>query len=173
MVMQKSPRAMKDSLATFREYMRLERRRASGLSPDEYGRWLALRAGLDRVVGPLDPPGSGERRATPRIPTSLKVRFESLGEMGDVLMTNLSRGGIFVEIEPYPEIGTELKLRIQVVDPPREIELVGEVTSWHVGPRFEVDHGGVGIRFKTMSSSDQALVDQLYEEQVENYLESR
>ena len=168
--MKKSPRQMKDSLATFREYMRLERRRAAGLSPEEFKRWETLRRSLDRVVGPLDSRSSSEKRATPRVPTSLKVSFENLREMGEVLMSNLSRGGVFVAIDPPPPIGTELKLRIQIVDPPRELVLGGEVASLHVGPRFEVNNRGIGIRFVNLSREDQALVDELYEEQVEEYL---
>ena len=171
--MKKSGNQVTDSLATFREYMRLERRRRAGLSPDEFLRWEALRKRLDREVGPLNGPGGAARRATPRIPTSLKVRFDSLDKMGGVLMRNLSRGGIFVEIDPPPAIGTKLKLRIEVIDPPREIELDGEVASLHVGPRFEVDQRGVGIRFSSLSPSDQSLVDDLYEQQAERYLDTR
>jgi Tfp pilus assembly protein PilZ len=171
--MKRSGNTMKDSLATFREYMRLERRRSAGLSPDEFRRWDTLRKRLDRDVGPLNGPGSSNQRATPRIPTSLKVSFDSLEKMGSVLMRNLSRGGIFVEIDPPPSIGTKLKLRIQVVDPPREIELDGEVASLHVGPRFEVNQRGVGIRFSSLSPGDQSLVDDLYEQQAERYLDAR
>lgn len=165
-------RAGKDSLATFRDYMRLERRRESGLSPDELRRWSELRQRLDRVFGGLNGAEGVQRRATPRIPTSLEVRFETLDQLGSVLMSNMSRGGVFVPIETPPAIGTELKLRIKVLDPPREVVLCGEVASWHIGPRFEVGKRGMGIRFKHLSAADQALVDELYDKQAERHLGS-
>lgn len=153
--------------------MSLERRRAGGLSPHELERWTDLRKRLDRDFGELDAPGSVLRRATPRIPTSLEVRFENLGQLGSVLMSNMSRGGIFVSTESPPAIGTELKLRIKVAAPPREIVLCGEVASWHVGPGFEVGKRGMGIRFKDLNAADQAVVDELYDKQVQRHLRGR
>jgi len=87
-------------------------------------------------------------------------------------MSNLSRGGIFVSTERPAEIGTELKLRIEVVAPHREIVVVGEVVSQNVGRDFEVEQRGMGIRFKNLSEGDQALIDELYEQQIEQHLES-
>jgi uncharacterized protein (TIGR02266 family) len=170
--MQKDPRAIRDSLATFREYMRLEQRRASGLSGDEWERWQSLRKRLDGAFGEIELPGGcNGRRATPRIPTSLVVRFENLGEMASLLMTNLSRGGIFVPTDQPAEIGTLLKLRIEVAAPHQEIGLTGEVVSRHVGPDFEIPRRGMGIRFKNLSRRDQSLVDKLYEQQMKQHLE--
>ena len=170
--MQRDSRVAKDSLATFREYMRYERRRASGLSPKDLERWQFLRKRLDDTFGAFNSQGCGGQRATPRIPTALLVRFENFGEMGSVLMSNLSRGGIFVPIAHPPPIGTELKLRIQVASPHREIVLMGEVASRHISPGVETQRQGMGIRFKSLSDRDQALVDELYEEQMERHLES-
>jgi Tfp pilus assembly protein PilZ len=170
--MQRNSRVTKDSLATFREYMGLERRRVSGLSSEDWERWQTLRKRLDGVFGTFESPGCSGRRATPRVPTSLVVQFENLGEMGSLLMINISRGGIFVPIEQPAEIGTELKLRIQVASPSREIVLVGEVVSTNMGPDLEVQRRGMGICFKSLSESDQALVDELYEQQFERHLES-
>jgi uncharacterized protein (TIGR02266 family) len=171
--MARDSREIRDSLATFREYMRLERRRATGLSPADLERWQALRKRLDGAFGALDIPGGiGARRATPRIPTALVVRFENLTEVGSLLMSNLSRGGIFVPTEQPAELGTRLKLQIRVASPSREIKLDGEVVSRHIGPAFEVGKRGMGIRFKTMNQTDQALVDELYDQQFERHIRS-
>ena len=123
--MRRDPRKSRDSLATFREYMSLERRRADGLSPGELERWADLRKRLDRDFGELDAPGALHRRATPRVPTSLEVQFENLMQLGSVLMSYMSRGGMFVATESAPPIGTVLKLRIKVAAPPRDLLLCG------------------------------------------------
>lgn len=170
--MGRESRAIKDSLATFREYMGLERRRTVGLSSEDWARWQTLRGRLDDAFGSLDSEGCHDRRATPRIPSSLIVRFENIGEMGKRLMCNLSRGGIFVPTERPAAIGTELKLRIEVATPPREILLVGDVVSHNVGPDFEVQQRGMGIRFKSLNESDQTLIDELYEDQMERHIKS-
>lgn len=166
-------RSRPDVLAAFRDYMRLEKRRTQGLSPQELQRWWSLRARLDATLGPLEVGSkSGERRATPRIPVALTVRFENRASMGPMMMTNLSRGGIFVPMdEPLP-IGTVLELRIRVDDPPQEIVLAGEVVSQNVGPRMEANRRGMGIRFCCATRREQELIDALYNQQVERHLEA-
>lgn len=168
--MRRDDRQSKDSLATFREYMCLERRREAGLSPADLRRWLKLRDQLESVFGNLDAPDGRQLRSTPRVPTCLEVCFENLRQLGSVLMSNMSRGGIFVPMDEPPPIGTELELRIRVVSPARAIVLCGEVASLHVGPGFEVGKRGMGICFKNLSLDERAMVDELYEEQVVRHL---
>jgi len=164
---------IRDSLAVFREYMRLERRRAAGLSPLEWERWQSLRKRLDGEFGQLNVPGGcAGRRATPRVPTSLVVRFENLDELGSLLMSNLSRGGVFIPTEAPAEIGARLVLRIEVSTPPDEIRLEGEVVSRHVGPDFAVGDRGMGLRFTNLDASAQAVIDKLYDQQFERHLRS-
>ncbi len=171
-VMEKKSRPIKDALATFREYMRLERRRTVGFSSDEWARWHILRDRLDDAFGNFSSTDYPDRRATPRVPTSLVLHFENLGEVGKLLICNLSRGGIFVLTKRPPPIGTELKLRIEVETPHREILLVGDVVSHHMGPEFEFQPPGMGIRFKSLSENDQALIDKLYEGRIERHFRS-
>lgn len=164
---------IRDSLAIFREYMRLERRRSTGLSALEWERWQSLRKRLDGEFGDLNiPDGCSGRRATPRIPTSLVVRFEHLDELGSLLMSNLSRGGVFIPTETPADIGARLVLRIEVSTPRSEIRLEGEVVSRHVGPAFAVGERGMGIRFTNLDAQAQAVVDELYEQQFERHLRS-
>lgn len=171
--MERDPTEIRDALATFREYMRLERRRSNGLSAADWDRWQALRKRLDGAFGALDVPGGcSGRRSTPRVPTSLVVRFENFAKMGSMMMGNISRGGIFVPTRRPAEIGTRLKLIIELDEPPREIRIEGEVVSRNVGPSFAVDERGMGIRFLSLNSSDQALIDELYEQQFETHLRS-
>lgn len=169
--MQMKARVTPHTLTAFREYMGLERRRAEGLSPVELQRWWALRERLDAVFGTLDTKAHGDRRATPRVPVALAVRFENFAALGPLLMTNLSRGGIFVAMEEPLPIGTVLQLRIRVERPPREVVLAGEVVSLNVGPRLESGARGMGIRFRCETRDEQSAIDSLYEQQVERHLD--
>ena len=161
---------MKDTLSVFRECMQLERRRSAGLSPLELERLLRLRKRLEKVFGGLEGSRPGERRATPRVRTLLEVRFDDDAEIGRVLMTNLSRGGIFVPTEVPLPIGTEIKLRIRIEASSTEVALLGEVVSCNVGPRLDAEQRGMGIRFKKLSEGDQKIVDDLYERVVVRHL---
>ena len=170
--MERNSRPIKDALATFREYMRLERRRTAGFTSDEWARRQILRDRLDDAFGNFSSAGYPDRRATPRIPTALVLQFENLGEVGKLLICNLSRGGIFVPTKRPAPIGTELKLRIEVATPHREIALIGDVVSHHMGPDFEFQPPGMGIRFKSLNESDQALIDELYEGRIDRHFRS-
>lgn len=161
----------RDSLSIFREYMQLERRRSEGLSTAEFERCVELRQQLDSVFGDDLSPEKEIRRATPRVPTLLNVSFEDYEDIGSVLMTNLSRGGIFVPTDRPLPIGTELQLRIRIGEPLTEVVLPGVVASHDVGPKLDAEMRGMGICFSRLSTSDQKLVDDLYEAEVAKHLE--
>ncbi len=161
---------MKDTLSIFRAYMQLERRRAEGLSPEELERWVELGQRLDRAFGGRRAQDGSQRRATPRVPTLLNVCFEDYQDIGSVLMTNISRGGIFVPTDRPIPIGTEVKLRIRIEEPATEIVLLGEISSHNVGPKLDAARRGMGIRFKNLSEREQKLVDDLYEREVSKHL---
>lgn len=170
------PEKIENPLLLFREYMNLERRRIDGLSLEEHDRWNELRGRLEGVFGTLEGGESTphrERRATPRVPTQLEVQFENDQAIGSMLMTNLSRGGLFIPTYSPLPIGSELKLRIRIDDPETEIVVVGEVASHNLGPRLEMARAGMGIRFKGLSEADQARIDDLYERVVERHLKGQ
>jgi uncharacterized protein (TIGR02266 family) len=160
----------RDSLSIFREYMQLERRRSEGLSTAELERCIELRERLDGGFGDDSSPKKAELRATPRVPTQLNVSFEDYKDIGNVLMTNLSRGGIFVPTDRPLPIGTELQLRIRIGQPLTEVVLPGVVASHNVGPKLNTEMHGMGICFTRLSKNDQKLVDDLYEREVSKHL---
>lgn len=104
------------------------------------------------------------------MPTLLNVCFEDYQDIGSVLMTNISRGGLFVPTDRPIPIGTEVKLRIRIEEPATEIVLLGEISSHNVGPKLDAARRGMGIRFKNLSERDQKLVDDLYEREVSKHL---
>jgi hypothetical protein len=73
---------MSDMPSLFRVYMDLDRRRkAGGLSPHEMGRWAELKRALNHRFQPGLEKEHADKRASVRVPLSLKVSFESLGEV--------------------------------------------------------------------------------------------
>jgi hypothetical protein len=117
--------------ATFREYMSLERRRSSEqeVSIAEYQRWLQLKRILNRHLQPGVLDAHEDRRESVRIPSRLRVGFKSYGNICESLMTNFSRGGVFVATpEPLP-MNSLLELRLSIEESGKELDVQGEVAS--------------------------------------------
>ena len=91
------------------------------------------------------------------------VRFQSSGELQRCLLTNLSRGGVFVTSHAPAPIGTQLALRIVVEDGDTEIEVDGEVVSHNVGRSFATGETGMGVRFLDPIPMAQAALERIYE----------
>ncbi len=149
----------------FREYMSLERRRASadGVTVAEYQRWVDLKRLLNRHFQPDIRDVHEDRRKSVRVPSKLRLAFETYGELRECLMSNLSRGGLFiVTTDPLP-LGSVLKIWISIAESGQEIEVEGEVASHNSGPGLLSEELGMGIRFIRLSEEQEKAIDNLYE----------
>lgn len=153
-----------DAAQLFRDYVHLDKKhRAGGLTPAELARWSALKRRLNATFSPPERPEHEERRASVRVPVRLRMQFQTAGELRRCLLTNLSRGGVFVSTAAPPPIGTMLRLRIEVAESGLQIEVDGEVVSTNVGNNFDTQQVGMGVRFVEPSPEAQRALDQLYE----------
>ena len=158
------PAPLLDVQALFREYVRLDRKqRQDALSPRELERWSELKRRLNATFSPPERPEHEEQRGSVRVPVRLRVAFESEGELKRCLLTNLSRGGVFVNTAAPPPIGTQLVLRIALAYEGREVEVPGEVVSHGVGRSFDTHRPGMGVKFLDPSPEALTLLDRLYE----------
>jgi uncharacterized protein (TIGR02266 family) len=156
-----------DVAAHFRAFVFLDRKQArEGLSAFELARWRALKRELSRE---LSGDGDAERiaqRASLRLPARLRVSFASLGELGQALITNLSRGGVFVATQHLLEIGMRVTLRLHVDPSGKEVETLAEVVSQNLGPKGDPKRG-VGLRFVDTEPGVRKELDALYERALE------
>lgn len=158
---------MQDVASRFREYIQLERRRdGSGLSPEEYDQWVLLKRYLSRRFSPGVSDERADERRSVRIPTRLTVTFRDERELRSSLMTNLSRGGVFIATERPAEIGTTLELRIDLAASGDHIDVPAEVVSLNVGPGLGPSRRGMGLRFRPAGEEMQRKLDELYERQL-------
>ena len=99
----------------FRRFLYLDRKRkAGGITPRELQRWILLKRILNQEFAPEADAEKAQRRESLRVPARVGVSFCSLGELKECLMTNLSRGGLFVATDTPLEIGTRFQLRIEM-----------------------------------------------------------
>jgi uncharacterized protein (TIGR02266 family) len=154
-----------DVVAQFREYIRLDRKhRSGGLTPTELERWTLLKRSLGRKFSPGLSDESYDQRSSVRLPAQLRVDFPSIAALRGELMTNLSRGGLFVATTHLLDIGTRVTLHINVESSDERLEIPAEVVSQNVGPRYESDPPGMGMRFLDMDEAVERRLEELYEE---------
>ena len=149
--------------AVFREYRRLDQLRgSSGLSVEELERWTQLKRILTSHFTPAAGPKIAAKRTSLRVPTQLRVSFDSSGELQECLMTNISRGGVFIATNDPLEVGSVIRLRIGIEDTGRILELEGSVAVVNAGADLCSNERGMGIRFTELTEEQEALVQQIY-----------
>ncbi len=158
---------MSDTAANFRVFVFLDRKQArEGLSPSELVRWTALKRELAREFSGDADTQRAHQRSSLRLPTKLRVSFASLGALGQALITNLSRGGVFIATDHLLEIGTRVTLRLHVDQPGKDVEAQAEVVSQNLGPRGDPKRG-IGLRFVDAEPAVRHELDPLYERALE------
>ena len=155
---------MSEAITQFREYIRLDRKhRSGGLTPAEFERWARLKRALGEKFTPGLDDDRSDQRASLRVPTQLRVDFASLAEFRGQVMTNLSRCGLFVSTTHRLEIGTRVTLHIRIEANDEDVEVPAEVVSHNVGPGFQSDPPGMGLRFLEMDDNVRRKLEDLYE----------
>jgi uncharacterized protein (TIGR02266 family) len=157
--------------AIFLEYKRLDRvREEAGLTLAELESWTRLKRILTTHFKPGTDGAIADKQASLRVPYRVRVAFESVGELRQSLMLNISRGGVFLATPKPLAIGTRLLLRLQIGDG-RTIELGGEVASINTGADMRSEAEGMGICFASLTDEQQKIVNELYGRAIDEVLE--
>lgn len=155
---------MRNPTGVFREYMRLQRKHEdAGLTTREFERWMQHKRALGRHFSPDLSDARSDQRASVRVPTRLRVQFQTMNELGRSLMTNLSQGGLFVATGAACEIGTRIQLRIEIEETGETVEVFGEVISIGGGASLREEEAGMGVRFHELDDVQRKAIDDLYE----------
>jgi len=161
--------------ALFREYMLLEGRKTAteGMTVADYQRWTQVKRVLNQHFQPGVQESHADRRESVRVPLRLRMGFQSYGEIRETLMTNLSRGGIFIATQSPLPLGSILRVRIRIEESGQEIDLAGEVASHNAGPGLLSEELGMGVKFCKMMPEQEKAVDDLYERSLRRAIEGR
>ncbi len=163
---------IRNPASVFREYMRLQRMHADvGLTPVEFARWMQLKRALGRHFSPDLSDDRLDERGSVRVPTRLRIYFSTVNELGRCLMTNLSRGGLFVATATPCEIGTRIQLRIEIAEIGETVEVLREVISVGGGASLRDEESGMGVLFRDLDDAQRKAIDDLYEDMMQRAVE--
>jgi uncharacterized protein (TIGR02266 family) len=107
------------------------------------------------------PPGFGDdRRKDPRFDVTIRVDYSTKDIFVSNYVTNLSRGGVFIQTDHPLPIQSEIRLTFTLPDDNIKIEAKGKVT-WTFDIRKGTGHvsPGMGIRFTDLSSEQRAMIE--------------
>ena len=115
------------------------------------------------------------RDINPTAPTHILIiprkHFSTVNELGRCLMTNLSRGGLFVATATPCEIGTRIQLRIEIAEIGETVEVLGEVISVGGGASLRDEEPGIGVLFRDLDDVQRKAIDDLYEDMMQRAVE--
>jgi len=148
----------------FRRFLHLDRkRRGGGLTPGELRRWMKLKSILNQEFSPASDSDGLARRESVRVAARVGVSFRDLGQLRECLMTNVSRGGLFIATDNALDIGTSFELCIELEKTGEVMEVPVEVVSQNARPDRGTFELGMGVRFREMNPEVRSKLDELYE----------
>jgi uncharacterized protein (TIGR02266 family) len=98
-------------------------------------------------------------REHPRVPYVVRVEYRTPSSFLVAYSVNLSRGGIFLETNELPPIGSDVALQIAVPEA-NPIPLTGRVT-WRREERDADGPPGIGVEFEAVSETLGMIIDGL------------
>lgn len=151
-------------LPLVREFGALEKKRVGlGMTPLEYQRWRDVKKTLEDRFPQGDAPEGYDRRVGLRVPTHIRVQFETRDELRDAIISNVSHHGLFISTPFGLEVGSEFIVHIDVGGVDGAIAVPCEVVSNNLGEDLSSLRLGMGVKFKSLDSAQSEAIDRLFE----------
>lgn len=155
---------MSRMLPLLREFGSLDKKRShQGVTPAEFQRWSELRQVLEKHIPQGKPPEGRERRQHVRVPTRMLMQFKTRDQLGEAIVTSISRGGVFINTAFPPPIGSKFTLCLRVDATRESVDVPCEVVSHNVGNQFSTQHLGMGVKFGNLDAERREVVEALLE----------
>jgi hypothetical protein len=151
----------------FREFMDLEKRRASpGITPEELQRWQLLKRRLAKEFHPNLADEHADQRRSVRVPTLLRVSFPDRRSLEECLLTNISRGGVFVATRAPEPIGATFRISIRIEGDATDLVVDCVVVAENFSDGRSGEVKGMALAFENPDRTTRARLDALYEEKL-------
>jgi len=100
-----------------------------------------------------------ERRRSERTDYVVRVDYKTVDELFSEFARNINEGGLFVETEQPPSVGSLVALEFQIPGGSEPIQVMGRVIRTSEGERDEPL--GMGIEFENLDGQSRDLINDL------------
>ncbi len=99
------------------------------------------------------------RRKTPRADLIVRVNYQTVDQLFSEFARNINEGGLFVETDNAPEVGTSVELQFKIPGSTDPIQVTGFVVRITVGDAQ--DPPGMGIEFENLDGQARQHINEL------------
>ncbi len=103
--------------------------------------------------------GGADRRRSERVDLVVRVDYKTVDELFSEFARNINEGGMFVETESPPALGSPVALQFRIPGSDEPIQVMGRVVRASVGDRDEPP--GMGIEFENLDGQSRDLINRL------------
>jgi type IV pilus assembly protein PilZ len=100
-----------------------------------------------------------ERRRSERSDCVVQVDYKTVDELFSEFARNINEGGLFVETETPPAVGSRVALQFRIPGSSEPIQVMGRVVRTSEGVRDEPL--GMGIEFENLDGQSRDLINEL------------
>ena len=103
--------------------------------------------------------GGAERRRSDRVELVVRVDYKTVDELFSEFARNINEGGLFVETDTPPEVGSSVALQFQIPGSDEPIRVMGRVVR---ACENDLNEGpGMGIEFENLDAQSLDLINDL------------
>lgn len=107
----------------------------------------------------LTRPAGVERRRSSRIELVVRVDYKTVDELFSEFARNINEGGLYVETDTPPQLGSSVALQFQIPGGTEPIQVIGRVVRISEGEGG--DPPGMGIEFEDLNAQSRELINEL------------
>ena len=102
---------------------------------------------------------SVERRNSQRVGLIARVNYKTVDDLFSEFARNVNEGGLFIETEEPPEIGSAIALEFQIPETDSPIQVLGRVVR--ISDGFGHEPPGMGVQFENLDTEARATINEL------------
>ena len=106
--------------------------------------------------------GSEERRRHDRLAIKVPVDYSSVDAFFSEFTSNINEGGMFIEMETPPELGTDVQLQFRLPGENQALQVEGRV-AWVSDGKADTPCGA-GVEFKNLSNEARDQINRIVRE---------